>query len=103
MDPSITKEIVERMHELPAAQQQLVLEIVRSLASQRPQGVPARDLLAFAGVIGAEDAREMVDAIEEGLRKSGRECLVASSLTPTLRWPSWLARIRFVPLSTRGA
>jgi len=69
MDPSITKEIVERMHELPAAQQQLVLEIVRSLASQRPQGVLAKDLLALAGVISAEDAREMAEAIEEGCER----------------------------------
>jgi hypothetical protein len=69
MDASITKEIVERMHELPAAQQQLVLEIVRSLASQRPQGVAAKDLLAFAGVISAEDAREMIAAIEEGCER----------------------------------
>ena len=69
MDASITKEIVERIHELPAAQQQLVLEIVRSLASQRPQGVPAKDLLAFAGVLSAEDAREMVEAIEEGCER----------------------------------
>ena len=66
MDASITKEVVERMRELPAAQQQLVLEIVRSLANQRPQGVPAKDLLAFAGVISADDAREMAEAIEEG-------------------------------------
>jgi len=69
MDASITKEIVERVHELPAQQQQLVLGIVRSLASQRPQGVPAKDLLALAGVISAEDAREMVDAIEEGCER----------------------------------
>jgi len=69
MDASIAKEIVERMHELPAAKQQLVLEIVRSLANQRPQGVPARDLLAFAGVISAEDAREMAAAIEEGCER----------------------------------
>jgi hypothetical protein len=69
MDASITKEIVERVHELPAAQQRLVLDIVRSLASQRPQGVPAKDLLALAGVISAEDAREMVAAIEEGCER----------------------------------
>jgi len=69
MDGSITKEIVERVHELPAAQQRLVLEIVRSLGNQRPLGVPARDLLAFAGVISAEDAREMVAAIEEGCER----------------------------------
>ena len=69
MDAPITKEIVERMHELPAAQQKLVLEIVRSLASQRPQGVPAKDLLAFAGVISAEDAREIAEAIEEGCER----------------------------------
>jgi len=69
MDPSITQEIVERMHELPAAQQQLVLDIVRSLASKPPQGVPAKDLLAFAGTISAQDAREMADAIQEGCER----------------------------------
>jgi hypothetical protein len=69
VDASISKEIVDRIRELPAAQQQLVLEIVRSLASQRPKGVPAKDLLVFAGVISAEDAREMVNAIEEGCEK----------------------------------
>jgi hypothetical protein len=69
MDLSITKEIVERMHELPTAQQKFVLEIVRSLGSQRPQGVPAKDLLAFAGAISAEDAREMAGAIEEGCER----------------------------------
>ena len=69
MDPSITKEIVERMHELPAAQQELVLKIVRSLASQPPQGVPAKDLLPFAGTISAEDARQMSEAIEEGCER----------------------------------
>jgi hypothetical protein len=65
MDASITKEVVERMRELPAAQQHLVLEIVKSLANRRPQGVPAKDLLAFAGVISAQDARKMAEAVEE--------------------------------------
>ena len=69
MDASIRTEIIERMRELPAAQQQLVLEIIRSLASQRPQGIPAKDLLPFAGGISAEDAREMVDAIEEACER----------------------------------
>ena len=66
MDPSITQEIVERLHELPAPQQQLVLDVVRSLASHKPQGVPAQDLLPLAGAITAEDARQMMTAIEEG-------------------------------------
>ena len=66
MDPSITKEIVERMQELPLPQQRLVLEMIRSLAGAPPQGVPARELLAFAGVISPEDARQMTQAIEEG-------------------------------------
>jgi hypothetical protein len=69
MDTSITQEIVERLHELPASQQQLVLEVVRSLASQKPQGVPAKDLLALTGAITAEDARQMMDAIEEGCER----------------------------------
>lgn len=66
MDPSITKEIVERMQGLPVPHQRLVLEVVRSLASVPPQGVPAHDLLAFSGVISPEDARQMSQAIEEG-------------------------------------
>ena len=69
MDPSITQEIVARLHELPAAQQQLVLEVVRSLVSAKPQGVPAKDLLPLAGAITAEDARQMMSAIEEGCER----------------------------------
>jgi hypothetical protein len=64
--PSITKEIVERMQELPLPQRRLVLEMVRSLASAPPKGVPAQDLLAFAGVISPEDARQITLAIEQG-------------------------------------
>jgi hypothetical protein len=69
MEPSITQEIVARLHELPASQQQLVLEVVRSLASQKPQGVPAQDLLPLTGAITAEDARQMMSAIEEGCER----------------------------------
>jgi hypothetical protein len=69
MDPSITQEIVERLHDLPASQQQLVLEVVRSLASHKPQGVPAKDLLPLTGAITAEDARQMMNAIEEGCER----------------------------------
>ena len=69
MDPSITQEIVERLHELLASQQQLVLEVVRSLASHKPQGVPAQDLLPLTGTITAEDARQMMSAIEEGCER----------------------------------
>ena len=69
MDPSITQEIVERLHELPASQQQLVLDVVRSMASQKPQGVPAKDLLPLTGDITAEDARQMTNAIEEGCER----------------------------------
>ena len=69
MDPSITQEIVERLHELPASQQQLVLEVVKSLVSNKPQGVPAQDLLPLTGAITAEDARQMTNAIEEGCER----------------------------------
>jgi len=69
VDRSMAKEIVERVGELPAAQQRLVLDFVRSLTTKMPRGVPAKDLLAFAGVISPEDARAMSDAIEEGCEK----------------------------------
>jgi hypothetical protein len=69
MDPSITQEIVERLHLLPVSQQQLVLEVVKSMASHRPQGVPAQNLLPLSGVITAEDARQMMNAIKEGCER----------------------------------
>ena len=69
MDPAITQEIVDRLHELLAPQQKLVLIVVRSLASHKPQGVPAKDLLPLAGAITAEDARQMMTAIEEGCER----------------------------------
>jgi len=46
-----------------------VLEVVRSLASHKPQGVPAKDLLPLTGAITAEDARQMMNAIEEGCER----------------------------------
>jgi len=69
MDPTITKEIVERMQELPVAQQRMVLEMVKSLTGPPPKGTPAHELLACAGVISAEDARQMTQAIEEGCER----------------------------------
>ena len=66
MDPSITKQIVERMQDLPLPQQRLVLEMVKSLAGAPPQGAPVEDLLALAGAISSEDAHQMLQAIEEG-------------------------------------
>ena len=69
MDVSITQEIVARLNELPVSQQQMVLEVVRSLASPKPQGVPAKDLLPLTGAITDEDARQMINAIEEGCER----------------------------------
>ena len=69
MDAFDNPEIVARLNELSASQRRLVLEVVRSLASLKPQGVPAQELLPLTGAITAEDARQMMNAIEEGCER----------------------------------
>jgi hypothetical protein len=59
----MTPEDRELFEKLDAAQQQRVLEFVRSLSE--PQGVPGSSLLRFAGMIPLDDLEKMAQAIEE--------------------------------------
>lgn len=43
-----------------------VLAFVRTLAEEKPSGVPGSELLRFAGAIALGDLNEMKEAIAEG-------------------------------------
>jgi hypothetical protein len=68
-DPVMQSELLSFMGQLPADDQARVVDFARTLANSpkpKPVGVPGKDLLRFAGTITAEDARQMIEAIEEG-------------------------------------
>lgn len=66
MDASRIREIVRELEELPNDLQQDVLDYVRQLSAARPRGIPARELLQFAGAITKGDSEAMREAIEAG-------------------------------------
>jgi hypothetical protein len=61
----LEQEILAYLHKLAPPQQLEVLTFVRALAAAVPTGVPGRDLLPFAGLIGADDLHAMLRAINE--------------------------------------
>ena len=68
VDAQVQTELLKQLDQLPIAQQQRVLDYARSLSTSAPRllGVPGRELLDLAGSISDEDAKAMMDAIEEG-------------------------------------
>jgi predicted transcriptional regulator len=62
----IIDKVIEQLTTLPDNSQKQVLEFVRTLKSSVPQGVPGRQLLRFAGTIGLDDLKLMVQAIKTG-------------------------------------
>lgn len=69
LDPTIQSELLSYLGQLQVGDQVLVVNFARTLAkseSQKPAGVPGRDFLRIAGTINEDDAREMMEAIEEG-------------------------------------
>jgi hypothetical protein len=70
MAHSIAEEIAKAVNNLPPELQKKVLDYARGLdqdtkADNRPQGVPGKDLLRFAGTISKEDLKIMSQVIEE--------------------------------------
>ena len=63
--PVAERELREQLEVLPLTQQRQVLDFARALAVTRPQGVPGKDLLSFAGTIPADNLAAMSQAIEE--------------------------------------
>jgi hypothetical protein len=69
MNRPARKEILEQVSKLSPKKQHLVLNFARSLAGQRPMGVPGKELLKFAGCIDPKDLRIMARAIEEACER----------------------------------
>jgi len=65
MDTSILDKVVEQLRGMTQSLQQRVLEFARALAGSTIQGVPAQQLLRFAGAIPPDDIQLMREAIEE--------------------------------------
>jgi hypothetical protein len=46
-----------------------VLSVRPAKPQPRPRGTPGRELLKFAGILSREEAKAMMDAIEEGCER----------------------------------
>jgi len=72
IDAEVQAEILKHLGQLPLAKQQRLLDFARALAESAPQGVPGNNLLDLCGILPAEDAEEMMQAIEEGCERIDR-------------------------------
>ncbi|MBM4167208.1 MAG: hypothetical protein FJ218_09875 [Ignavibacteria bacterium] len=59
-------EIEKQLETMPEQTQMQVLDYVKSILTPIPKGIPGKNLAPFFGVLSDEDAREMIQAIEEG-------------------------------------
>ena len=66
LDTLLQEELAKEMDQLPPPLQRKVINYAHSLTQPRPHGTPGRQLLKYAGFLSPEDAKEMMDAIEEG-------------------------------------
>lgn len=53
----LKQEILKQLDHLPAELQRRVLDFAQALAVSRPKGVPGRELLQFAGILGEDEAQ----------------------------------------------
>jgi len=66
INPTIERDLLDQLDQLPADQQLRVLDFARALAASQPRGVSGRSVLHLAGTLDPADADEMVQAIAEG-------------------------------------
>jgi hypothetical protein len=69
VEPTVKEQILNDLERLSPEMQARAAQLVHSLVSTTPRGVPGRDLLRFAGTIDAESIREMEEAIEDGCER----------------------------------
>ena len=69
MSAAIREKLLEQVDVLPYDLQRRVLDFAQALVMSAPKGVPGKELLKFSGVISKEDARQMLEAVEEGCEK----------------------------------
>jgi divalent metal cation (Fe/Co/Zn/Cd) transporter len=65
IDAEVQSELLKQLEQLSLAKQWKVLGFARTLADAGPRGVPGTELLDLCGSLPAEDAQEMIQAIEE--------------------------------------
>ncbi len=66
---TIKQEIVRQLDHLPLEFQRRILDFTQALVLSLPKGVSGKQLLRFAGVLKAEDAQVMTQAIEAGCER----------------------------------
>lgn len=69
MSISIKQEIVEQIDKLPIELQKQVLDFVHNLVSLEPKGISGKEISRFLGIMTAEEAKEISDAIQEGCER----------------------------------
>ena len=60
---------MKELDHLPLELQRQVLDFTKALALSSRRGVPGKELLRFVGVLEAEEAEAMAQAIESGCDK----------------------------------
>jgi hypothetical protein len=68
IDTTIQTELLRQVEQLPLAQQRQVLDFVQTLVGAS-HGEPPKHFLDLFGTLPHEDAREMMEAIEEGCER----------------------------------
>ena len=66
---SIKQDIVKELDHLPLKLQRQVLDFTKALVLSSREGVPGKELLRFAGILDADEAEAMAQAIESGCEK----------------------------------
>lgn len=69
IDAAIREALLREVEQLPLPLQRKVVDFAHSLTEAKPRGTPGRGLLQFAGILSPEEAKEMMDAIEEGCER----------------------------------
>jgi hypothetical protein len=69
LDAGIQSDLLKEVEQLPPPLQRKVVAYAHSLARARPRGTPGNELLKFAGILSPEEAKAMMDAIEEGCER----------------------------------
>ena len=69
LDAVIQSDLLKEVEQLPPPLQRKVVNYAHSLAQPRPHGTPGGQLLKYAGFLSPEEAKAMMDAIEEGCER----------------------------------
>ena len=69
LDAGVQSDLLKEVERLSPPLQRKVISYAHSLAQPRPRGTPGRQLLKYAGILSPEEAKAMMDAIEEGCER----------------------------------